>query len=436
MSLAGTLSLAEVHVGALSHRQFTAYIGIDWADTKHDTCLQAAGDTEHQFDCIPHQVARIDEWATALHRRYGGPIAVALELAKGPIVAALQKYDFFVLFPINPSTLAKYRVAFKPSRAKDDPTDAELALELLLRHPERFTPLQPQSAAMRSLLSLVEQRRELVNDKTRFTNRLGNTLKQYYPQALDWFEHIDTVLFCDFLNRWPTLMAVKRARKATLEAFFHAHNGRRAKVIEARLQSIRIATPLTEDPGIVAPCRLHVLAVVDQLRTTLTAINRFDEEIAAVASTLPDYALFQSLPGAGPHLAPRLLAAFGEQRDRFQGADELLKYSGIAPVTERSGKKSWVHWRWQCPTFLRQTFVEWAGQTINKSFWAGAYYRQQRAKGSSYQAAVRALAFKWIRILYRCWQTRTPYDESTYLNALRERGSSLLQNLDLQRQSP
>ena len=436
MSLAGTLSLAEVHVGALSHRQFTAYIGIDWADTKHDTCLQAAGDTEHQFDCIPHQVARIDEWATALHRRYGGPIAVALELAKGPIVAALQKYDFFVLFPINPSTLAKYRVAFKPSRAKDDPTDAELALELLLRHPERFTPLQPQSAAMRSLLSLIEQRRELVNDKTRFTNRLGNTLKQYYPQALDWFEHTDTVLFCDFLNRWPTLMAVKRARKTTLEAFFHAHNGRRAKVIEARLQSIRIATPLTEDPGIVAPCRLHVLAVVDQLRTTLTAINRFDQEIAAVASTLPDYALFQSLPGAGPHLAPRLLAAFGEQRDRFQGADELLKYSGIAPVTERSGKKSWVHWRWQCPTFLRQTFVEWAGQTINKSFWAGAYYRQQRAKGSSYQAAVRALAFKWIRILYRCWQTRTPYDESTYLNALRERGSSLLQNLDLQRQSP
>jgi len=109
------------------------------------------------------------------------------------------------------------------------------------------------------------------------------------------------------------------------------------------------------------------------------------------------------------HLTPRLLAAFGEQRDRFRGADELQKYSGIAPVTERSSKKCWAHWRWQCPTFLRQTFVEWAGQTINKSFWAGAYYRQQRAKGSSYQAAVRALAFKWIRILYRCWQTGTQF---------------------------
>lgn len=98
-------------------------------------------------------------------------------------------------------------------------------------------------------------------------------------------------------------------------------------------------------------------------------------------------------------------------------------------MTERSGNKRWVHWRWQCPTFVRQTFVEWAGQTINKSFWAGLYYRQQRDKGSSHQAAVRALAFKWIRILYRCWQAGTPYDESAYLNALRQRGSPLLKQL-------
>ena len=412
----------------LSNQQFTAYVGIDWADTKHDICLQAAGDIRREFDCIPHQVARIDEWAKSLQRRFGGPIAVALELARGPIVAALQKYDFFTLFPINPSTLAKYREAFKPSRAKDDPTDAELALDLLLRHPERFAPLRPQGVVMRSLLSLVEQRRDLVGDHTRLTNRLCDTLKQYYPQALEWFEDRDTILFCDFLTRWPTLATVRRARKTTLEAFFHAHNCRRARLIEMRLESIRAATPLTEDPGIVAPCRLYVLALVEQLRTVLTAINRFDREIATVAGTLPDYTLFQGLPGAGPQLAPRLLAAFGEQRERFHGADELQKYSGIAPVTERSGKKSWVHWRWQCPKFLRQTFVEWAAQTINRSFWAGAYYRQQRAKGSSHQAAVRALAFKWIRILYRCWQTRTPDDETVFLNALRKRGSPLIAN--------
>ena len=207
-------------------------------------------------------------------------------------------------------------------------------------------------------------------------------------------------------------------------------------MISARLDAIRAATPLTEDLGVIAPCHLQVLVLTEQLRTTLHAIERFDREIAQLAPRLPDYALFQDLPGAGPHLAPRLLAAFGEDRRRFQHADELQKYAGIAPVTERSGKKCWVHWRWQCPTFVRQTFVEWAGQTINKSFWAAAYYRQQRDKGSSYQAAVRSLAFKWIRILYRCWQTNTPYDESRYLNALSKRGSPLLKNLESNARNP
>jgi transposase len=414
-----------------SEQPFTAYVGIDWADTKHDICVQAAGDTRREFGCIAHQVAAIDEWANALHRRFGGPVAVAVELAKGPIVAALQKYDFLVLFPINPATLAKYREAFQPSGAKDDPADAELALELLLHHPERFSALRPQSAAMRSLVGLVERRRQLVGDQNRLTNRLCDTLKQYYPQALDWFDDRGTVLFCDFLERWPTLRSIRQARTAVLETFFHAHHCRSASRISARIESIRTAAALTDDPAIIGPCRLHVLALVAQLRAVLAAIAQFDREIAAVAHTLPDYTLFEGLPGAGPQLAPRLLAAFGEQRDRFHGADELQKYSGIAPVTQRSGKKSWVHWRWQCPKFLRQTFVEWAAQTINRSFWAGAYYRQQRAKGSSHQAAVRALAFKWIRILYRCWQARTPYDETTYLNALRKRGSPLLRNLNL-----
>ena len=412
----------------LNTQAFTAYVGIDWADTKHDVCLQALGSDRREFGCIAHQVSCIDAWAKSLHQRFGGPIAVAIELAKGPIVYALQKYDFFVLFPINPLTLAKYREAFKPSRAKDDPSDAELALDLLLRHPERFAPLKPQSVAMRTLISLTERRRELINDRIRLTNRLTNTLKQYYPQALEWFDKHDTVLFCDFLTRWPTLLRVKRAHQASIKAFFYAHNGRRPKLIAGRLDAIKAAVPLTQDPGVIVPCQLHALVLVEQLRVALRSIDQFDREIAELAPTLSDYSLFQGLPGAGPHLAPRLLVAFGEDRQRFQRADELQKYAGIAPVTERSGKKSWVHWRWQCPTFLRQTFVEWAGQTINKSFWAGAYYRQQREKGSTYQAAVRALAFKWIRIIYRCWETRTPYDETKYLNVLKKRHSPLLNN--------
>ena len=413
-------------MGAKQRDLYTAYVGIDWADSKHDVCVQPADVNAREFDVIAHRVEAIDQWVHDLHKRFGGVIAVALELSKGPIVSALQKYDFIVIYPIHPSTLAKYRETFKPSLAKDDPTDAEFAVDLLMRHPERFKPLQPQSSDMRALATLVEQRRQLVDEKTRVTNRLRAALKQYYPQALDWFDHIDTRMFCDFLTRWPTLTQVKRARAATLGKFFGEYNMRRPAVLERRLVSIKASVPLTTDDGIIVPYRLQALVLVRQLRLMLESIKEFDEEIESIASKHPDYALFRPLPGAGPSLAPRLLVAFGEQRDRYGSAEDLQKYSGVAPVTERSGKKHWVHWRWQCPTFLRQTFVEWAGQTINKSYWAGQYYYQQREKGCTYQAAVRSLAFKWIRILYRCWQTGNVYDEAKYLKALERRGSPLL----------
>lgn len=416
--------------------EFRAFVGIDWADTKHDICVQAAGSKQRELSCIPHQVERIEEWACALRDRYGGPIAVALELSKGPIIYALQKYDFLTLFPINPTTLAKYREAIHPSGAKDDPSDAQIALELLVDHRDKLKALKPQSVGMRHLLFLVEERRILVNDKVRFTNRLGNALKQYFPQAIEWFDRRDTILFCDFISRWPTLAQVKRARTATLERFFHDHNLRFPKVVEARIEGIRKAVPLTEDPAVIAAHQLQVQVVAEQLRATLLAIDRFDHEIAAVAPKLEDYKLFSALPGAGEHLTPRLIVAFGEQRERFNSADELQRYAGVAPVTVRSGKKNWVHWRWACPTFLRQTIVEWSAQTINKSFWAGAYYRQQRGRGSSHQMAVRALAYKWIRILFRCWQSRIPYNETTYLNALLRRGSPLLNSASSAAASP
>jgi transposase len=274
-----------------------------------------------------------------------------------------------VLFPVNPNMLAK-------SKAKDDPTDAELALELLVRHREALTCLTPQSAPMRALVQLVHDRRRLVHDRVRLSNRLTSTLKNYFPLALDWFQDKATIVFCDFLSRWPTLKQARRARKSTLQAFFREHNVRYAQVIEQRLNAIRSAMPLTEDPAIIQPQVLLVGALVAQLRTVLTAIEQFDTAIADTCNQLGDYALFRNLPGAGPVLAPRLLAAFGEDRERYHSASELQQYAGIAPVTERSGQKSWVHWRYRAPSFLRQTFVEWAGETIPRSFWAKAYYQQ------------------------------------------------------------
>jgi len=84
-------------------------------------------------------------------------------------------------------------------------------------------------------------------------------------------------------------------------------------------------------------------------------------------------------------------------------------------VTESSGKRKWVHFRWAYPKFLRQSFHEWAGHSIAQSQWARIYYQQQRSKGNTHRAAVRALAFKWIRIVFHCWQDGVAYDEETYL---------------------
>jgi transposase len=269
----------------------------------------------------------------------------------------------------------------------------------------------------------------VVNDKVRITNRLTSTLKNYFPHVLQWFQDNDTHIFCDFLRRWPTLKAAQLARRSTLETFFRDHQVRSADVMAQRLHAIKTTTPLTTDEGVIAPHALLVQALVNQLRVTLEAIATFDHAIAQRAQRHPDFPLFQALPGAGPVFAPRLLVAFGEQRERYASAADLQKYAGIAPVTERSGKKSWVHWRLQCPKFLRQTFVEWTAESIRHSFWARVYDQQQRDQGKTHQAAVRALAFKWIRILFRCWQDRTPSDASVYRNALNSRGSSLLHNL-------
>ena len=410
--------------------RFAAFIGLDWADGKHAICLQEAATSARQFHELEHRPEAIDEWARGLRRRFGGqPIAIALELVKGPIVYALRKYELFVLFPVNPAALAKYREVFSPSGAKDDPTDAELALEFLLKHPEKLAPLNPQSARMRTLEQLVEMRRRLVDDQTRITNRLTSALKNYFPQVLEWFADKASLLFCDFLTRWPTPKAARAARRATLKRFFDEHNVRGRKRIEERIDAIKCTVPLTEDAGVIEPCALLVTALVGQLRATLEAIASFDQKIAECAPAHPDFAIFDSFPATGPVCGPRLLTAFGEQRERYPAPDDVQRYVGVAPVTKRSGNTTWVHWRWQCPKFLRQTFVEWAALTIPRSFWAAAYYQQQRSKGSTHHAAVRALAYKWIRILHHCWRTGQKYDETTYLKALKKRGSPLLEHI-------
>jgi transposase len=263
----------------------------------------------------------------------------------------------------------------------------------------------------------------LVQDRVRITNRLTFTLKAYFPQVLSWFRDKETEVFAAFIERWPSLLDAQRARRETMVSFFHAHSVRQSSVIDRRILAIASELPLTSDPAVIEPSRLLVQALLPQLRAVSAGIATLDVEIAQRCSQLADFHLFAKLPGAGPVFSSRLLAAFGEQRDRFANASAFQKYVGIAPVTERSGNKHWVHWRWACPTFLRQTFVEWVASSIPYSFSARAFYDSHKAKGASHNATIRALAFKWIRILFRCWQDRKPYNDNQYMTTLAKRGS-------------
>lgn len=406
--------------------QLAAWVGLDWADQEHEISLYDVATGEIESYSLKHTPEVLQEWLGKLRLRYGGHrVAIVLEQSRGAVLYALMNNDFVVLYPVNPQSLASYRKAFYPSGGKDDPVDAELLMEMVRKHSKRFRPWLPEDKETRSLRLLVEGRRKLVNQQTRLTNQITSHLKNYYPQALDLAGELNSLQACEFLRRWPTLEKLKMARPATLKKFYMSWGRPRRETIEHRVEAVAAAIPLTRDPAIVLAESMMVKALIRQLAPLIESIEQFDDEIKQLFEKHPDRSLFESFPGAGQALAPRLLAAFGADRDRFEMAAQVQNLSGIAPVIERSGKQYWVHWRWNCPKFLRQTFHEFAQQTVIYCDWAKAFYDRMREKGKGHHAAIRALAFKWIRIIFRCWKSRIPYQEGIFLEAIQRRGSEL-----------
>lgn len=399
-----------------------ALVGIDWADDHHDYCLLDRATGQRQQGRINHSPEAISDWINQLCERFGGrPIAICLEQSRGPLIYALMSHAFLLLYPINPRSLARYRETFRPSGPKDDPSDAALLCDLLLKHGERLVPWRPDDVQTRQLTALCEQRRQFVDVSTSATQKLIATLKNYFPQALAWAgEDLNSPMACDFLLKWPTLQAVQQAKPQALRAFYYGHNCRSETLIQERLEQIRQAQPLTRDPAVIEPLVLSVKALAQMLRSLQSAVAAFDREIAALFSQHPDAPLFNNLPGAGEQLSPRLLCAFGTDRSRYRAPTDLQTFSGIAPVIVRSGKQLWVHMRWLRPIFPCQTFYEFAKSSVGCSVWAAAYYRYYAELGKAPHAIIRALAFKWIRILFRCWQDRVPYDEIRYIATLKK----------------
>lgn len=408
-----TLIDAEMNTPA-----YAAWIGLDWADQKHFWTMRTA-DGKFQHGELRNTPEAVEIWAADLAQRFPGrSIAMALEQARGAVIGMLSKYAHLVLFPVHSTTLANYRKAFSPSGAKGDPSDADLILDLLLKHPDRLRRMQPDTVETRSLQFLTEERRKLVDQQTSELQRLTNWLKQVWPQMLVWFDDLASPLVGDLLLRWSSLQALQKASAKTLRTFFHRHNCRSEERIQQRLDQIRQAVTATTDAALRETATLCIANSVRALALMRSGIQTFDRRIAEIYHGHPDRAIMESFPGAGPALEPRLIAAVGSRRERFDSAQNLACFTGIAPVQESSGNSSWTHWRWACPKFIRQTFHEWAACSIRSCDWARAFYEHQRGKGKGHHAAIRALAYKWIRIFFRCWRDGVPYSAERYQKAL------------------
>ena len=402
-------------------------IGLDRSDRKADLHFIATATGQSRSETLDSSPEKLQQWLLDLRQRHPkASVAICLEQPAGHLIPFLETYDWITLYPINPISLQKYRETFVTSRARDDGKDARYLAELLLNHQDKLKAWKPQDSQTRLLQQLVAHRRAVVDERTTLTNRLQALLKAYFPQALelcgqDFWRPLATA----FLLKWPTLMALQKAKPGALKQLYYLNGSRSHKLIDQRLKLVQQAVAVSDEPALNQSFAIRVQLVCRQLQDVVRTIKHYEKQIADVFAEHPDRQIFASLPGAGPVLAPRLLASLGSERERFDSASNLQRYTGIAPVTKQSGKMHYVHRRYLCPKFERQSFHEYAKESVLWSRWAAAYYLSQRSKGKPHHTAVRALAFKWQRIIWRCWQSRTPYKEELYEAALRKSRSQL-----------
>jgi len=408
-----------------TQNDYAAFIAIDWADRQHVFSLQVAGQSTKETGTLEQKPEVIGPWVARLRERFGGrPVAIAVEQSRGALIHALLTYDFIVIYPLHPTTVAKFREAFKSSGAKSDPLDTDQILQILTKHRELLKPLNPDTEQTRLLARLVEDRRKAVDLRTSHVQALTAALKEYFPQAIELVNgNLTSRLACDFLKKWPTFEGFQQAKPSTIKRFYYGHNIRSPEVIEKVLGLATTANPLTTDSAIVESGSRLSQMYAQIIQTLNPVIVDYERRIEKVFHDHPEANLFCKLPGAGPALAPRLLSFFGTDRSRYEGAGNVQSFCGIAPVTKSSGKTRVVYFRHACPKFDRQTFHEFARLSVAKCQWARNYVDYYTAKGKKFHTIIRALAFKWIRILFRCWKNRTPYEETKYIASLKKRGS-------------
>lgn len=410
---------------------YSVILGIDWADDQHEVFVYDTSTEEGSHQTVASTPHEIISWLHELVNDFEADrVLVCMEDNDTRLYHTLMWHSFIDLVTFNTDTLNHFRETFTPSGAKNDPTDARLQVELFLTHPKQFEVVKPNNESTRYLNNHAQKRRKLVNKRGDLENSLRDELKKYFPQALELVgSSLTSKMACQLLQNWGTLEEIKQADPEKIREFYRGF-GLGQERINQRLERIDKAVPVTDDPAHLQSCKKLAQGLASAIAPLTESINTFDRELINRMEDHKDGDFWKSFPRAGRQLAPRLLSAFGDDRNRWENAQELQELSGMAPVTEQSGDGEYVHWRWMAPTFLMQTFYEYAEQSRLESRWAKAFCEMKKQEGDDHPTVIRKLAFKWIRIMYRCWMTKEKYDEKRYILALIRSESSVVDYID------
>jgi transposase len=396
------------------------YVGIDWAAEMHAVCVQdAAGKITVQFT-IEHTADGFAALLARLGRLTDDPmrVTVALERPDGRLVDALLEAGYPVV-PVSPNAIKTWRDGEVLSGAKSDAGDAAVIAEYLRLRSHRLRPATPFTAPTKALRTVVRTRDDVVALRTAATNQLSALLDAHWPGATKVFADVESPIALEFLTRYPTAKHAAGLGEKRMQAFCvkHGYSGRRPAA--ELLTRLRSAPAGTTDPDLVEAVRDAVLALVAVLRTLGEVRKNLDRSVTAHLGEHPDAEIFTSLPRSGRINAAQVLAEWGDARAAYDSPDAVAALAGQTPVTDKSGKHHAVHFRWACNKRFRKAITTFADNSRHASPWAAKIYTDARARGHDHPHAVRILARAWIRVIYRCWQNRVPYDPAHHGNAQR-----------------
>lgn len=397
-------------------------VGIDSSDDHHDVHATADPGGEDWIAKIGNDLTAFYELLAGIEQRWPGrAVRFGIENPNSLLGRFLVLAGHSV-YAVNPRSVCRARDTLTSSGKKDDALDARTINLVLRERGDTLAPVIPDSPQGRLLAGLVEHRVALLREKTRLMNQLTAVLKGFYPRALELFSHLDQPLTLQFLEAFPSPSRLVAAEKERFMALFAgAHYPRPRKIGELWDQALKPQVPI--DPIEERLGTVRAGDLTRMLRLALAAIERTESEIQQAFDNHPDAGIYRSLPGAARVLGPALLTLFGDTRSRWRSAQHIATYTGAAPVTRQSGRKRTVSMRRHCSHEARRVLHLFANCSRRRCPWAQAFYEAQRVAGKTHAAALRNLAIKWIRIIYRIWQEGGRYDPNLYLDALARHAS-------------